>query len=181
MTYKRLLSWNSWLWLREGSCHRLPDSSTLETQKGRPDASLLEELTRVALRARTLDQSAVGRGPWDFPSGIFISGLPWLKIVLGESQPKVNSGKRGLAFLQGACSSPVLATCPRGHEQLHALYPPQGWVELEKCLFFLYRCRNSIFSQRHYFCSYLKFVYFPYCRAYTKLKNVNVQGFISCV
>lgn len=79
MPFKRLLSWNMLAVTEKGRGNATGFLTVplLETQKGRPiDASFLEELTRVVLGARTLDQSSVGRGPRDFPSGIFISVLP---------------------------------------------------------------------------------------------------------
>lgn len=56
MTYRRLLLWNKLSVSERGRCHRLLTAPSLETEEIRPNTSLLEELTKVVLRARTLDQ-----------------------------------------------------------------------------------------------------------------------------
>lgn len=117
---------------------------------------------------------AAGRGGSQAVSQVAFSSRFRPKIVL-SSGPACPAP--GGPWGQGTAGIP-----PGGRWRLYTLPLPQDGDGLEKCLFFSYRCRNSIFSQRHYFCSCLKFVYFPYCRAYTKSKtNVKVQVFSSCV
>lgn len=63
MTYRRLLWWNKLAVTERGDATGFLTAPPLEAQQSRVDASLPEKLTRMVLRARTHDQSAVGRGP----------------------------------------------------------------------------------------------------------------------
>lgn len=73
MTYRRLLLWNKLSVSERGRCHRLLTAPPLEIEEIKPDASLLEELTKVVLGARILDQFRCWQGDHEISQVAFSS------------------------------------------------------------------------------------------------------------